>query len=168
MADISKRGPDCDDCEGKRGKRGKRGKSGKSGHNGHDGHDGHNGNSSQVELRGETPGDDVNESVSLNPNLDLSNGKAYLVEVSASVGGIQGGSTRVTRGFMNAFQVRRDGGVSVIANTGVDQDFGDPSTNQWTLQSSIVSGNVVLTFATGSIPSRCRVVAKVEITEVNF
>lgn len=44
MADISKRGPDCDDDrEGERGKRGKRGKRGRRGHDGERGHDGHDG-----------------------------------------------------------------------------------------------------------------------------
>ncbi|MBE3111198.1 MAG: hypothetical protein IMZ46_11930, partial [Acidobacteria bacterium] len=47
MADISKRGPECDDGEhgergerGERGEKGARGKRGKRGHHGHDGHDG--------------------------------------------------------------------------------------------------------------------------------
>ena len=48
MADITKRGFDCDDdCEngedGERGKRGKRGRRGHRGHDGKDGHDGHDG-----------------------------------------------------------------------------------------------------------------------------
>jgi hypothetical protein len=45
MADINKRGPDCDDdCEdGERGERGERGKRGKRGHRGHDGRDGDTG-----------------------------------------------------------------------------------------------------------------------------
>ena len=40
MADINKRGPDCDDDDGERGERGKRGKRGQRGHDGHDGKDG--------------------------------------------------------------------------------------------------------------------------------
>ena len=43
MADLSKRGPDCDDCDGEGGERGERGKRGKRGHRGHDGKDGHDG-----------------------------------------------------------------------------------------------------------------------------
>ena len=41
MADINKRGPDCEDGEG--GERGERGERGHRGHRGHDGHDGHDG-----------------------------------------------------------------------------------------------------------------------------
>lgn len=42
MADMNKRGPDCNDCDGEggEGKRGERGERGKRGHRGHDGHDG--------------------------------------------------------------------------------------------------------------------------------
>ena len=53
MADMNKRGPDCNDCgdgeggergeRGERGKRGKRGHDGRDGKDGHDGHDGHDG-----------------------------------------------------------------------------------------------------------------------------
>ena len=43
MADLSKRGPDCNDCEGENGERGERGKRGKRGQRGHRGHDGRDG-----------------------------------------------------------------------------------------------------------------------------
>ena len=47
MADMNKRGPDCNDCGdgegGERGERGERGKRGKRGHDGCDGKDGHDG-----------------------------------------------------------------------------------------------------------------------------
>ena len=45
MADITKRGFDCDDDgeDGEDGERGRRGKRGRRGHRGHDGHDGHDG-----------------------------------------------------------------------------------------------------------------------------
>ena len=43
MADMNKRGPDCDDCEGERGEHGERGERGRRGHRGHRGHDGRDG-----------------------------------------------------------------------------------------------------------------------------
>lgn len=60
MADMNKRGSDCDDCGGEGGERGERGKRGKRGPRGHRGSDGHRGpEGSATSLVGPTSGDGV-------------------------------------------------------------------------------------------------------------
>jgi len=58
MADMNKRGPDCDDCEsgegGERGERGERGKRGPRGHDGRDGRDGSTGPTGPAAATGAT------------------------------------------------------------------------------------------------------------------
>lgn len=162
MADITKRNPGCDDdCNGERGKRGKRGK---RGHRGHDGRDGH---TAHFVLDGTTPGDGSDESVELKNSLRLVDGRAYTITYTAVAAGTQAGAP-VSRGFEGSFNVRRDGGISTITNTGVGQAYGDPSTNDWTLEADATSGSgdrVILTFTTGAIPTATRVVATVNVVE---
>ena len=175
MTDISKRGPDCLDG-GERGERGERGKRGPRGHDGergergergHDGHDGHDGQDSHFTLDGTTPGTGPNESATLRSSLRLENGRAYTITYTAVVAGTQAGAP-VSRGFEGSFNVRRDGGTSTITNTGVGQAYGDPSTNDWTLEADATSGSedrVILTFTTGATPTATRVVATVNVVE---
>lgn len=129
-----------------------------------------------VTMTGETPGAAPTESVELllgflaAVNLILEDGKAYAFTVSAIAGADQAGPARVCRQFLRYFVVRRDGGVSTIAATGIDQDFGDAATADWTLVASIGAApdRVVLTFTTGAINSAARVTAEVKFVEIAY
>lgn len=104
----------------------------------------------------------------LGGQLVLEDGKDYTFTVTAAVGAVQPGPARVGRGFILYFNVRRDGGVSVITASGVGQSFGDLSTNDWTFVAMPSAAGIDLTFTTGAIPSAAKVTAEVRFVEIAY
>lgn len=127
-------------------------------------------------LRGDTPGSVANETVELlygasaNQYLTLENGKTYAFVVTAAVGGVQSGPTRVSRSFRFSFNVRQDGGTPVITASGVSEDYGDSAAAGWTITPSVAASpeRIALTFETSTTPSQCHASARVEFTEVVY
>jgi hypothetical protein len=124
-------------------------------------------------MTGQTDGTAPNQSVALvlgsvPAPLVLEDGKGYLFTVKATADAVQPGPTRVGRGFILYFKARRDGGVAVIVASGVGQDFGDASTNDWTLVATAAGGNVVLTFKTGAVNSATKITAEVSFVETAY
>jgi hypothetical protein len=134
-----------------------------------------NSQTSLITMTGETPGVAPTESVelvfgNLPMQLVLEDGKDYTFTATAAVGAVQPGPTRVGRAFIIYFNVRRDGGVSVITASGVGQSFGDAATNDWTFVASIgvAPDRVVLTLTTGAINSAAKVTAEVRFVEIAY
>jgi hypothetical protein len=126
---------------------------------------------SLVTMVGEVSGINASVALALGPSagpLVLEDGKGYLFTVKANADAVQPGPTRVGRGFIRYFKARRDGGVAVIAASGVGQDFGDASTNDWTFVATAVGGNIVLTFTTGAVSSTATVTAEVSFVETAY
>ncbi len=135
---------------------------------------------SELVLRGSTPGAAINESVELlfggfaaagSTQLILEDLKAYAFVVTAVIGGVQTGPVRRSRSIEIKFNARRDGGTTVITASGTTDAYGDASTATWTLTPTVGAApdRIVLTFNTGAgAASDCEVVAKVEFTEVTY
>jgi hypothetical protein len=129
-----------------------------------------------IVLRGTTPGAVPGESVELmygilaNQVFSCEDGKAYLLEVECSAGGVQAGPTRVCQGFVQRYAVRRAAGLTTIASAGALDQFGDVAANDWSLVASIGAApdRVAFTFTTGAIASACHVAMKLAFTEVAF
>jgi hypothetical protein len=122
-----------------------------------------------------TPGLAINETDALKVGTDLTltleDDKAYAIEVTAVVGGVQGGGSRVARTISLSFVARRAAGVTAIAASGVGEAFGDATTSTWTIVPTVGAApdRIVLEFGTGAgIASACTLAARVEFTEVLF
>jgi len=124
-----------------------------------------------LEGTGSTPGSGVGEAVELvfggGPYIQLVDGRAYFIEVTAVARGLISASPNA-RCFKARYAVRRDGGVTTIADTGATDQFGDSGAASWTLIASvgITPDRFALTFNTGSTTSAVNVDAKVQLTEV--
>lgn len=132
---------------------------------------------SDLVLRGSTPGVGVGESVELKfgasgtTQMILEDAKAYAFVVTAVIGGTQAGPVRRSRSIEIKFNARRDGGTTVITASGTTDAYGDVSTATWTLTPTVgvAPDRIVLTFNTGAgAASACKVAAKVEFTEVLY
>lgn len=132
-------------------------------------------------FRNQTPGAGINETVELMAGADgamlpdkqliLEDGKAYAFKVTAVIGGVQAGPTRISRTIEITFNARRDGGLTTITANGAGDAFGDAATATWTLVATVGAApdRIVLTFGTGAgAASACKAVAKVEFTEVAY
>jgi len=120
-----------------------------------------------------TPGVGAGESMELGAGnssdqyILLDDDKAYTIVVSAVARGLVSGNPCM-QSFRQTFAVRRESGTSIIAASGVLEQMGDAAANSWTLVASIGAGpdRFSLTVNTGITTSSVRVVAKVELTEV--
>lgn len=120
-----------------------------------------------------TPGVGVGESMELGAGnsadqyIILEDDKAYTIVVSAVARGLVSGNPCM-QSFRQMFAARRELGTTVIAASGVLEQMGDAAASSWTLIASVGAGpdRFRLTFNTGSTTSAARIVAKVELTEV--
>ena len=127
---------------------------------------------SNLVLRGSTPGAVANETVELKYGLagdqtfQLEDGKTYAVKVVAAAGGVRVGTE--SRVLELSFNARRVAGVSTIEGAQLTASYGSAGAALWTLTASIgAPDRVVLTFDTGpGVPSKVNVAARVEFTEV--
>jgi hypothetical protein len=137
---------------------------------------------SELVLRGSTPGAAVGESTELkfggysgsgSTQFILEDSKTYSFDVTVAAGGVQAGPTRVSRIIKFSFNARRAAGVTVITGAGsiAATSDGDAATATWTVVATVGAApdRIVLTFATGvGAASACKVAARVEFTEVKF
>lgn len=127
--------------------------------------------------RGTTPGVAATESVVLASSAGLvqtgpilEDNKAYAFVVTAVIGGVQAGPTRVSTTIILKFTAQRIAGVTTITGTGVGDQFGSAGGGvpTWTLVPTVGAGpdRLVLTFTTGATATAAKVVARIEMTEV--
>lgn len=135
---------------------------------------------SQLELRGATDGVGANESIELaygdNPagfptGIVLDDGHAYNVSIQAVAYGFEASTPAVflTQSWRCMFSVRKESGVTTIAQAGTPEQIGDAGASGWTLTASVGAApdRFVLTFETGAgTVAKVRCVAKVEFVEV--
>jgi len=125
--------------------------------------------------RGTTPGAAATESVVLLSSTGgtqigpvLEDSKAYAFVITCVIGGTQAGPTQISQTIIIKFTAQRIAGTSVITGSGVGEQFGSVGGATWTLAPTVGAGpdRLILTFTTGLVATACKVVARIEMTEV--